>query len=249
MNEQEIVEQACKIVDLAKEKSVTLRLMGGAAFRVKCPKCSYYHEKVGRRLPDIDYAAYSRQRMGVVNLLKELNYEVDRRYAAIHPGRGHFESPSQTEIDVFYDKLEMCHTISFKDRLELDYPTVPLADMLIQKMQIVEIEWKDIVDSFVLLLEKELGDSDNDQINYKYISKLLSNDWGFYHTVTSNLKKIHAESDTFLGFSQKEKDIIRARISRIIEEIDKEPKSLQWKARSKIGTRKRWYNEVSDFFR
>ena len=38
-------------------------------------------------------------------------------------------------------------------------------------------------------------------------------------------------------------EIIR-KVDKILEAVEGEPKSLVWKMRSKIGTRKQWYNPV-----
>ena len=94
-------------------------------------------------------------------------------------------------IEVFFDKLEMNHTISFNKRLEADSPTLPLSELLLQKTQIVKINEKDIKDIIVLLRAHDVGKRDNETINLEALAQAgLISDWGFYYTVTTNLQKV-----------------------------------------------------------
>jgi len=128
--------------------------------------------------------------------------------------------------------------------LELDFPTITPSDLLLEKMQIVQITEKDLKDTMILLREHEIKEHENDVINTKYIAKLLSNDWGFYYTVTTNLKKTKEFLNFFDALTDEDKNIISEKIDKLLDYIEREPKSLKWKARAKIGTRKKWYREV-----
>jgi hypothetical protein len=147
------VEEATKIVDAAKEKGIALRIMGATAVRIHCSKFSYLHDALQREITDIDFVGYGKQNSNVLKLLDALGYVSDKRMRMFQfMGRYLFENPAnKRHIDVFFDKLEFCHTIDFKGRLELDYPTISLSDILLQKMQIVQINEKDIRDTMVLL--------------------------------------------------------------------------------------------------
>lgn len=147
-------------------------------------------------------------------------------------------------IDVFLDRLEMCHKIDYKKRLEIDNPTVPLAELLLQKMQIIKISEKDIIDTTMLFLAHELGDTDKDTINAKHISQILSKEWGFYYTVTTNLKKVASLMRNFDVLDESDKDVVSSRIDALIKRLDNEPKSRSWKMRARVGTSKKWYKEV-----
>ena len=105
------------------------------------------------------------------------------RLVAEHAGIG-------MHIDVFLDKLEFCHTVLWKDRLELDPETIPLAELLLQKMQIVEINEKDLIDTIMLLLEFPLGDNDDETINVDRVARVCAKDWGWWRTLTMNLDKV-----------------------------------------------------------
>ena len=81
------------------------------------------------------------------------------------------------KVDVFFDRLDMNHIIDFKNRLELDFPTISLADLLLEKMQIVQINEKDIKDTIILLREHPVEDPDKETINANYVASLLAEDW------------------------------------------------------------------------
>ena len=54
----------------------------------------------------------------------------------------------------------MCHRIEFGDRLGKSRPTLPVADLLLSKLQIVKINRKDVLDALILLAEHPLGQDD-----------------------------------------------------------------------------------------
>jgi hypothetical protein len=147
---------------------------------------------------------------------------------------------------VFFDELYFCHPIPLADRLSLDSPTITPTDLLLEKMQIVEINPKDIKDSLVLLLEHELEAGGTDAIDHEYIAGILADDWGFYYTVTLNLARLGRELDGDAGVSPAQGQVIRTRIDDLTETIEAAPKSRKWKLRARVGPRKRWYQEVAE---
>jgi hypothetical protein len=243
--------EAIKIVEEANKAGVILRIMGATAIRIHCPNSVSLHKALGRELTDMDFIGYSKQREKIEKFFtQEFKYEMVK--AALTPGlfvnRCIFfdKTEKKPHIDVFLDKLEMNHTIDFKDRLDKDSPTIPLAELLLEKMQIVKINEKDIKDAMVLLLEHNLGDSDKEVINIEYIAKILSKDWGFYYTVTTNLNKVKAFLERYEVLTNEQRKIISDKIDKLLERIEKEPKTLSWKVRARVGPAKKWYNEVEE---
>jgi hypothetical protein len=150
-------------------------------------------------------------------------------------------------VDIFFDKLNMCHVVSWeKGRLELDKPTISLADLMLEKLQIVQINEKDVKDVMMLLREHAIGADDHEVVNGAYISKIMAKDWGFYYTSTTNLNKIKSLLGEYDALSPDARDIIAARIDELLLMIEKEPKSLGWKLRARVGTKKQWYNDVEE---
>ncbi len=244
--QQEFVNEALRIIEEANRQGIILRLMGAIAIQLHSPDYAYLHQKLGRFITDIDFVAYEKQTSKIEKFFESQNYT--RRilsYSFVLGGRMIFTNNTDgRHIDVFLDKLDMCHKIEYKKRLEIDSPTVPLAELLLQKMQIVKISEKDIIDTTMLLLAHDIGDSDDNIINAKHISKILSNEWGFYYTVTTNLKKVVSLARKFEVLEEKDKETIERRIQELITRIDDEPKSRSWKMRARVGTSKKWYRDV-----
>jgi hypothetical protein len=243
--DREYIEEAIRVQGEAEKEGLHLRLLGALAFRTQCPANARHFEALERRITDIDFAASTRHRDRLLNFFKKQGYLVDENALVIGGGyRYIFENPlKHKHIDIFFDQLEMCHTVVFKDRLDIDPCTISLADLLLEKMQIVEISRKDFKDTAILLLEHETG-RDDSSINMNYIGKIMSNDWGFFHTFTTNLAKLKDAIAQMENFSPPEKEIIRNRVDEILNLVNGSEKSLRWKARAKIGTKLKWYRQV-----
>lgn len=240
------LEEGLRILEEAKNQDIVLRIMGSIAVRLHCPSSMNLIEKLDRPITDIDYVGYEKQSNRLEKFFQEMGY-VSRQlsYSFRQMGRMIFLDPdTQNVVDIFLDKLEMCHTVDYRKRLELDYPTVPLAEVLMQKMQIIMLSEKDVKDTIVLLREHGVGDTDEETINIKHIANVLSDDWGFYHTFTTNLGKVKNLVAGFTILSDEDRFIVKERIDQALEMIEDEPKSRGWKMRSKIGTKKKWYRDV-----
>jgi hypothetical protein len=243
--DREFIEEAIRIQDEAEKEGILLRLLGSLAFRYQCPRNRDQFEAIERLITDIDFAASTSHREEILSFFERQGYIVDENVLIIGGGyRYIFENPQkQKHVDIFFDRLEMCHTIYFKDRLNIDPRTISLADLLLEKMQIVNISQKDYKDTAILLLEHEIGKDDSD-INMDYIEKVMRDDWGFFHTFTTNLDKLRAFLIQFERLDEGQKRIIYARIDEIIQWVNDADKSLKWKLRAKIGTKIRWYKQV-----
>jgi hypothetical protein len=248
-SDEAVLKEALMIVDTANERGLILRVMGAIAVRVHCKEYLWLIKSLRREITDIDLIGYGRQTGGILNLLEGLGYSSDRRMRMVAAvlQRYVFQSPNTgRKIDIFFDKLEMCHTIDFRGRLELDYPTITLSDLLLEKMQIVKINEKDIKDAIVLLREHEVGGAGRESIDEEYISSILSKDWGFYYTVTMNLAKVQSFLPRFESLTMEDRVDVEYKINKLQEAIEKKEKSLGWRIRAKTGTKKRWYREVED---
>ncbi len=249
MNKMDFIGEAIRLVDEAEKKGIKLRIMGAIAVRIHCPNFSHLLSQLKREITDIDFMSYSKERRKITKFLEKSGYKLNKAIATVH-GRYIFEHNSgKLKVDVFFDKLEMCHTINFADRLEVDYPTIPLADLLLEKMQIIQLNEKDIKDTVVLLREHKVGDSEKECINAGYIAKLLSRDWGFYYTVTTNLKWIKEKFIPRYGVLGEEgKKDVTSKIDALTDRVEKHEKSISWKLRAKIGNKKKWYRDVEEAF-
>jgi hypothetical protein len=242
------IEQAYRILDQANAQNLTLRLVGALAFNVHCPEFNYIQQESERYFTDIDFMAYFEQMSDVEQMFKDMGYIEDRRIKSV-PGlrRSIFFSQNQAwHSDIFYDVLDFSHEINFRGRLELDYPTISLVDLLLEKMQIAQINEKDVIDTLMLLREHDVGSHDDETINVDYLAQVCKADWGLWKTVTTNLGKVDQLADKYDVLTAADRQIIRGRLKRIMTRIDEEPPTLRWKLRSRIGERVKWYRDVDE---
>jgi hypothetical protein len=244
-------KEVTRIIAEADKRKVPLRIMGGAAIRMHCPKHADLYEKL-KRAPkhDMDFVTYSKFRPVTKSLFVDLGYEPYISLMLTGATGRHRQIFNDKEgnkaIDVFLDKLEMCHVIDYRNRLEVDTPTVPLAELLLQKLQIVQTNEKDIQDTIILLIEHDLGKGDHEEVNLDYIAKVLANEWGFWYTVTTNCDKVKEFLIKYEPLTKQDKALVSERIHRLRDRIEKETKTLQWKLRSKVGPSAKWYNVVEE---
>jgi hypothetical protein len=242
--------EALRLIRLAEGQGLQVRLMGGLSFHARCPD---WTARIERERRDIDLATRSRDRKALVGLMEANGYAGDRQYNALYGHKQlYFVDPARGRpVDVLVDKLEMCHKFEFGDRLRLDGPTVPLAEMLLSKLQIARINRKDILDALALLSEYPLAPKDDGAINVARITSLTSSDWGWWRTVTGNLDKFrlfhHTEVQPGeLDFRRPARFDIPAQLDALHEAIDAAPKSTRWRMRAQIGERVQWFEEPEE---
>jgi hypothetical protein len=248
-NEREKFENELKrILKASNDSGIIMRVIGSLAFQMHCPKFGYLQAAMGRAYTDIDFAAYHKQTKEIQILMSGLGYKENREVFIVSEGdRAIFERAEiGIHLDVFYEKLAFSHVIYWNNRLEVDNPSIPLAEMLLEKMQIVQRNEKDIIDTIMLLLEHPLGDKDNETINIKYIAGLCSNDWGLWRTATMNLDKVHKLAHGYSQLTTEEKEIIDSQVNKALARIEQEPKSLAWRLRARVGDRVKWYRDVDE---
>jgi hypothetical protein len=161
--------------------------------------------------------------------------------------RAIFASASNgVHLDVFYEKLDFCHAIPLDVRLQVDPATLPLAELLLGKLQIVKITEKDLVDMMALLLEHRLGERDGETINVGRIAQLCADDWGLWRTTTLNLEKLECFAANSTKLDGEQKARVFASVEEVQRRLDAEPKPLAWRLRARIGDRVKWYNDVEE---
>lgn len=263
------LKEAQEIVEKAMREGLTLRILGGLAIAIHSQDQREFAVKLGRtgtgmikgqEYSDIDFIAYSNQRNRIKEFFEKLGYAKRRATlsTAASERQIYYHPKGWFYVDVFFDKLLVAnHPIDFRGRLELDYPTITVTDMLLEKIQMWEaFSAKDLKDCLLLLKAHNVGDgAGKEQIDTAYIAKILAQDWGFWYTATTNLKKLRkfiAELDT-LGkeaeiepsqIGKRDREEVIQKIDSLLERIEREPKTLGWKMRAKIGTKKKWYNPV-----
>lgn len=248
LQERRMVQMLEEIMEKAGEFRVTIRTLGSIAFRIKCPGHKYLEYLNGRYLTDIDFVARSKEIPAIQDMFFDMGWTENQTVLRLfgHKRRIFHHPEIPLHSDVFLDKLRFCHEIDFRRRLALDFPTVSVTDLLLEKLQIVEINRKDLVDIMVLLCEYSISDdgSGNGCLDGRYIARLLSGDWGWWRTATENLGKTMDLSSEYLA--EEESKMVRERTARILELVNGHSRSLKWKLRSLIGDRLKWYDEVEE---
>ena len=236
-----------RLLRAARDQGLTLRLLGALAFAKRCPGHAHLQERLGRAYTDVDYAGYGKQAEAIRSFLASEGYLDDAevyvgsegsRLVAEHPGTG-------LHLDVFLDKLEFCHTVRWHGRLELHDETIPLAEMLLQKMQIVRINEKDLIDTIMLLLEHPLTEDDTG-VNMRLVSELCAKDWGWWRTLTMNLDKVRQMAEHYTELTPDETSRVVEQVEAAAARIEREPRSMGWKLRARVGDRKKWYRDVDE---
>jgi hypothetical protein len=237
--------EAVALVGAATARGQVLRLVGSTGIRLHCPPAAAALDRLGRPAKDIDVVCRHEDRKGLRRLLTERGWEVDRdllvamegrRYAFHHPASG-------LELDVFVDRLEFCHTIELRDRLGARELTVPVEDLLLQKLQIVRQTVTDRMDVAALLATHPVGagSAPGEAIDPAYVAGLLARDWGFHHTATANLATLR---DGPAGNGAAE--TVRGRVDALLAAIEAAPKSVRWRARARVGERMQWWQDVDE---
>ncbi len=246
----EFVDEALSLVRDAEAQGIRLRILGSVAYRLQCPRNLHLFQDTKRVLTDVDFAAEKTQNRAIRDFLKARGYVADEGIYVASEGMRHayLHNKTRLNVDVFTDELYFCHRIPFKNRLTLDSPTICTTDLLLEKMQIVEINLKDFKDTIVLMLEHPLSreQAGPKSIDVDYIIGMMRQDWGFYYTFTTNLKRVPEYLSEFSSIRDDQRNVIQGRIDGLLAAIEAAPKTLAWKMRSKIGTRSRWYQEVSE---
>ena len=248
------LDEARRIVEQGEQQGLTLRVMGGAGIRLRTLK----YEDLGRRLArlgpgeqeftDLDLVTYKKYLKVLQGFFESLGYRKRRATlsSAASERQIYFHEHGWFFVDVFFDKLLVAnHRLDFRGRLEFNPLTLSPTDLLLEKLQIVSFSEKDFKDCLILLVAHELSEEDKeDTINSGYVASLLSQDWGFWYTLTTNLRGIKEFLPRVGALSEDEGHTIGVRVDALLSRIEAEPKSLGWKARSKVGPKKRWYTPV-----
>ena len=251
--------EAIRIIDLAQEHGILVRLMGGLAFHAQAPTWTRRVDREGR---DIDLATRSDHRKALSDLLIGEGYTPDRQYNALYGHKQLYfvDEAHRRPVDVLVDRLEMCHAFAFRDRLDVSRPTLPLAELLLTKLQIVKINHKDLLDALILLASHPLeassdgageGADGKAAIHVARITGLTSADWGWWRTVTGNLERLRAYVESELESDELETGSTLpfdpgTQIAALADAIDAAPKSTKWKLRSRVGERMAWYEEPEE---
>lgn len=244
-----LLAAANALIDDARAQDLRFKLCGGLA----CWQCAsdfarQFALRGSRRYSDMDFAAYYTDHTRVLQLLERHGF-AELASTATVPGvrRTKFRSPhSGLHGDVFYDALEFCHTVDIRGRIEVEEQTLPIAELLLQKLQIVKLVEKDVIDIQMLLVDHEFSVVDTHAINSPRIALLCGSDWGLHRTVTLNIAKVRAATSIALDLPNELTKRVDEQLNQLERVLREAPKSLLWRLRAIPGAHFQWYETVDD---
>jgi hypothetical protein len=269
MNEAEFLKEALGIVEKAQSRGVCLRILGSLAVYIRSVNSGHGSmfkslERFGDGMPlftDLDLAGYNKQR-GDINKLfsQELGFRPDTLVNGMfgHKRLIYYHPQNKYHVDVFMNKLEFSHDVEFGEkpgsgRLELDSPTISATDIVLEKLQIHDINRKDLIDLIALFVVHDVHEQfDKNVVDGSYIAKILSDEWGFWYDATANLNKVRllAEELSSNGkLGAEHHQTVLQRTDKLLSLIKNIPKTKNWEKRAKAGTKKPWYREVEEVLR
>lgn len=240
------------LVAAAAAGGVAVRLLGGVAIWIRGSAAA--RAALGRDYPDIDLVAHKKQSRQLRAVLEKRGLDPERVFNATHGARrllyhGPPGDGADWHVDVFLDTFEMSHTLDLGARLETEPETLPAAELLLTKLQIAEVNRKDLADAAMLLWDHEPGDRDGPgQLNTARMAEVCGEDWGLYTTATGNLAAC-ADLLSELVPARQARDRIAGRIGAVTGALEAAPKTVGWRMRARVGRRVRWYQVPEEVVR
>jgi hypothetical protein len=234
---EDTIAEAERVAEAARSEKLGVKLLGGAGIHMHSPSAS--RPPLRRKYGDLDYAMPSRDRKRVLAFFPALGYEANERFNLMQGDRRlyFYDAHNGRQVDVFIDVMKMSHVIDLRGRLDHQGPCASPSDLLLSKLQIYEVNRKDMVDLAALLLDHKIEKQNDDAIDDTYVAKLAAEDWGLYRTLQVNVEKLRAMLDEL----DVDRELIRSRLDTLWSTMDAQSKPLKWKLRAQVGDRMRWY--------
>lgn len=245
---QPLLQEADQLVAESSRRGLVLRLAGSAGVLRHCHGCHRAAGALGQEPPrDLEFFAHGEQQGELGRMFADLGYRAGPSVAfSQESGSGRLSyagSASAAQVDVHLDALRRSHTVEFTMRLDCVPPTVSTADLVLAKLQIHEISENDARDIAALFATHPLGDGSHGTIESHRIVSLMAHDWCLCYTALDNLE-IAGEMLARLDSAGTVAVHAAAGIEELMERIELAPKSFRWKARARLGTRVRWYEDA-----
>jgi len=238
----DLTQEATRVSAAIKDSKLRVKLLGGLAVWLQSPSAQL--PILRRNYSDLDFIAVKNEVMPFSKLLTNIGYMEDKRFNAIHGATRLIfrDEENDRPVDLLVDNFKMCHEIELKNRLSIEGPTISISDLFLTKLQIVKITKKDLLDLTSLIIDYEIS---NTGIDLRYITKILSRNWGFERTVLLNLDRLLYFSSEILD-NPKTRKISENKINDIQKNIRDSKKTINYRLRAKVGERVIWYEEPDD---
>ncbi len=235
------VAEARRLISLAGEQGLVMRALGGVAVFFQSADGQ---PRLGRSVKDIDLAVAKGSGKAASRVLAEAGYAADEMFNALRGSRRLlYQDPRNgRHVDVFVGEFAMCHELPLTARLARDPLTVPREELLLSKLQVIELTGNDQSDIYNLLYHHDVGEGDGAAISAAFIAALCARDWGLWRTCQLNIGRSLGNLGGS-GLDPAEQKMITDRLDSLRGRIDAEPKSRRWRIRNQVGDKVRWYAE------
>jgi hypothetical protein len=236
---EELLALARRLIEGAARTGLGLRAMGGIGIAMRTAGAD---PALQREYADIDLAAPRRARRDVEDAMRGAGLEPEREFNAIQGGRRQiwWTADGGLHVDVFLGEFAMCHRLDLEPGLTARGAALPATDLLLTKLQVVELNLKDAKDAAALLTTHAVSETDGeDTISLPRLRDVLAGDWGFYTTASDNLARIpEAVSQHVPGVA----GAVAGVCETLAAELERAPKPAAFRIRAKVGRRRRWYD-------
>jgi hypothetical protein len=231
------IAEAERLAAAAKKAKVGIKLLGGAGIHLSSP--SARKPPLKRKYGDLDYAIAKKDRQAVQAFFPSVGYEANDRFNLMQGDRRlyFYDTEHSRQVDIFIDLIKMSHVIDLRGRLNHEGPTASPSDLMLSKLQIFEVNRKDLVDLTALLLDHRVAANDDEAIDPGYVARLAADEWGMYRTLQVNIGKLRSTLEEL----DVDRGVVGSRLDEIWAAIEAQPKPLKWKLRAQVGDRMRWY--------
>jgi hypothetical protein len=232
------LEAATQIIDEAEARGVRLRLLGGLAFKKLCPSSSgprYFREN-----KDIDLMGKRQDSKEIVKIMETLGYKPREIFNRLNLGQRliYYDIGNKRRVDLFLDEFIMCHKFNFKESILADTYTLPITQLLMTKLQVVEKSEKEYMDLLAAFHDFDITNGGGG-IQGNEVAELCSKDWGIYTTFWKSLESVLQRAE---DLPPEEGDTIVIKVQKLMAMMEAEPKSFGWRMRARIGEKARWYD-------
>ncbi|NPV84782.1 MAG: hypothetical protein HPY45_02070 [Anaerolineae bacterium] len=243
----EIMDELNRLLAEATKQHLHLRLIGGLAIKLHCKGAD--HPALRRQYSDFDFVVPRIEGRRLEAFFYSMGYEPSREFNLLNGNRRQLYHDMGTgrRVDIFVGDFQMCHYLPLRGRMEIEAYTVPLAELLLSKTQIVELTRRDVLDVAALLLDHPVGIGDHETINITRIVNLCTRRWGLFATTMDSLEKIRRYlGHENPGLNESELQLILERAEEIQLALKSARKPLRWRVRNTIGRRVPWYVKVDE---
>jgi hypothetical protein len=225
-----LLDEALRLIDRARAEGIEARLIGGLGI---LHHDAELRERGGSRpINDIDLMVPRGQHRLIARLLVDAGYTAEERFNALNGHRRMVFHGPDWDLDVLVGIFEMCHRLDMTTRFDLDYPTLPVTDLLLTKLQIVKLNAKDAGDIVDLVAAHGLAEGPGDHVDLVHLRALVRDDWGLWRTITGTVEVVVATEPS---------SAVVGRLRELHAALHAAPKSTRWKLRARVGDRVAWY--------